>query len=54
MLFFSSPEAAAHAGYRIVDYDTDRQLFIVEKGNQRLPLRSRPNTFTVLLDEPDR
>jgi len=51
MLVFSSLKAAANAGYKIVDYDLDRQLFIVENGARRCPVRGKNNSFTILLDE---
>lgn len=53
MLIFSNPEAAARAGFRIVDYDVERQLFVVENGGRRGHVRGHSNYFAVLLDDDE-
>lgn len=49
MLIFASPETALRAGYIIVDYDVERQVYIVEKDRKRSTLRSKRNGFAAIL-----
>lgn len=45
MIVFSSPEAAIREGFRVVDFDREYQLYIVEKDLDRRPLRMRVCAF---------
>ncbi len=53
MQIFPTPEAALRAGYRIVDYDLQRQMFVVEKGQQRKLLHARSTMFAALVDNAE-
>lgn len=45
MIIFSSPEAALKEGFRILDFDREYQLYIVEKDISRKPHRAKICAF---------
>ncbi len=45
MVVFSSPEAAIREGFRIVEFDREYQLYLVEKDLSRRPLRAKICAF---------
>jgi hypothetical protein len=60
MVVFSSPQAAIREGFRILEYDAEYRLYIVEKDLPRKPLRAkmcafaRPEKEITILLEPSK
>lgn len=51
MLAFPSPQAVRRAGFRVVAYDIENQMFVVKKGKKRLTMRSTHSVGTLLVEE---
>jgi hypothetical protein len=51
MYVFSSPWHAAREGFDVIDYDVERQLFVVEKGQQAFFMRARHDGCTTLISD---
>jgi hypothetical protein len=51
MFFFNSPSQAANEGFNVIDYDVERQLFVVEKEQKPFLMRARHDAYTVILPQ---
>lgn len=51
MLYFSNPNEAVCNGFRVIDYDVERQLFVVEKEHRPFVIRARHAHYTVIVPQ---
>lgn len=51
MQFFDSPNHVTANGFAIVDYDPERQVFLLTKGCRSFTLRSRHDGYTIVVPE---